>query len=85
MSNCSACGLNCGDTCYRPRPQKRKEKTFTPSEVQALQNQVDDLAMLVKRLVQSNRKYVPSSVITQDAMSYLHRHDLLGNKIKVEE
>ncbi len=47
-----------------------------------LENTVDDLAMLVKRLAYQLRKATPDNDITDKAIDYLKRNNLHGKKIR---
>ena len=47
-----------------------------------LNRQVDDLSMLVKRLVHQLKKYEKNNVVAQKAMDYLQKEQLEGEALR---
>jgi hypothetical protein len=68
-----------GDPEDRPECQDCKEAA---KDYEELEKVVDDLAQLVRRLARSLRKTAPDNGLSEKALGYLKRKELLGSPVR---
>lgn len=83
--SCQSCGqpTNSGFVCTACHPAPRRTTTVQQQDQQA--RQIQDMATIIKRLCRQLRKAEPAGDykrLSDDALSYLRRHDLLGSPMQ---